>query len=66
MANKGRKRHKGMAKRFKVSKRGVVKGSKSGYHHKNVKKRAKRVRQARRGVRIRGRLRTAYVRQLSG
>lgn len=56
-----KKTHRGMAKRFKVSKHGQIKGSKGGYSHKNMKKRPKRVRQARRGTTIQGRFRTKYL-----
>lgn len=62
MAKKG---HKGLAKRFKVTGKGKVRGSKSGYHHKNVKKRGKRVRQARRGLTLTGERRKRYLQLLS-
>ncbi|MFB6285334.1 MAG: 50S ribosomal protein L35 [Candidatus Bipolaricaulia bacterium] len=49
MARK-QKKHSGMAKRFKMSKNGKIRSKKSGYHHKNMKKRRKNVRQARKGT----------------
>jgi len=65
MARRGRKGHKGLAKRFKVTKTGKLLGPKSGYHHKNVKKSSKRVRRARRGMRVEGKLRVLFLKMLS-
>jgi len=59
------KKHSGMAKRFKVSKGGKVRAAKGGYHHKNLKKRKKRVRQARKGVTLEAKWERNYQQWLS-
>lgn len=60
-----KKSHKGLAKRFKVTKNGKILGAKSGYHHKQVKKSAKRVRQARQGIQVHGRTRKRFLKMLA-
>lgn len=65
MARRGLKSHKGLAKRFKVTKTGKLLGPKSGYHHKNEKKSAKRVRRARRGMRVQGKPRVRFLKMFS-
>ncbi len=60
MARSKMKSHRGLAKRFKVTKNGKVIGMKGGYHHKNEKKRSKRVRQARSGLQVLGAMRKRY------
>lgn len=64
MARRKLKSHRGLAKRFKVTRNGKVIGAKGGYHHKNEKKRSKRVRQARRGLKLRGEMRKRYLQLL--
>jgi ribosomal protein L35 len=60
-----KKSHKGLAKRFKVTRNRKILGAKSGYHHKQVKKSSKRVRQARKGIQVRGRTRKRYLQMLA-
>ncbi len=60
-----KKSHKGLAKRFKVTKTGKILGPKSGYHHKQIKKSSKRTRQARQGLQVRGARRKRYLKLLS-
>ncbi len=59
-----KKTHKGMAKRFKVTKRLKVLGAKAGYHHKQIKKSSKRKRQARKGLQLTGKLRRNLLTKL--
>ncbi len=54
MARRGKKSHKGLAKRVKVTKTGKVLAPKTGYHHRQRTKRKKYRRQARRGTQIGG------------
>jgi len=49
-----KKTHKGIAKRVKRTKKGKILGKKGGYHHKLVKRSAKRKRQARKELLIKG------------
>ena len=60
-----KKSHKGLAKRFKVTKNGKILGAKSGNHHKQLKKSAKRVRHARKGIQVKGRTRKRYLQMLA-
>lgn len=62
---RGNKNHKGIAKRFKITKKGKVIGKKCGYHHKQIKKSAKRTRRARLGLRVTGSLRKSFMNLLS-
>lgn len=59
-----KKTHKGIAKRLKVTKKGKVLGKKGGYHHKLVKRSAKRKRQARKKLVIKGKERKRLERLL--
>lgn len=59
-----KKTHKGMAKRFKVTKKLKVLGAKAGYHHKQIKKSTRRKRQARKGIQLRGQLRRNVLAKL--
>lgn len=59
-----KKTHKGMAKRFKVTKNLKITGAKAGYHHKQIKKSAKRKRQARKGLQLTGQLRRNVLAKL--
>lgn len=65
MARRGKKSHRGLAKRVKVTKTGKVLASKSGYHHKQRTKRKKYRRQARRGTQIQGKQRKRFLWLLS-
>lgn len=66
MPNQRRKKsHRGIAKRFKVNKHGVMTSNKAGYHHKLNKRSAKPKRQARQGLRVRGQLRKNFLELLS-
>ncbi len=65
MARRGKKSHRGLAKRIKVTKTGKVLASKSGYHHKQRTKRKKYRRQARRGTQITGAMRKRFLWLLS-
>ncbi len=47
-----KKTHKGIAKRFKVTRNKKVLGATAGYHHKLVKRSPNRKRQARRGFQV--------------
>ncbi len=58
---RARKNHKGLAKRFTLSKNNKIRGKKCGYHHKQVKKSGKRVRFARLGVRVTGKVRRNFL-----
>ncbi|MCS7197989.1 MAG: 50S ribosomal protein L35 [Candidatus Bipolaricaulota bacterium] len=60
-----KKTHKGIAKRLKVTRTGKVLGATSGYHHKLVKRRANRKRQARRGIQVPETLAKEYIELLS-
>jgi large subunit ribosomal protein L35 len=62
---RGSKNHKGIAKRFKVTKKGKVIGKKCGYHHKQVKKSSNRTRHARLGIQVKGSLRKSFLNLLS-
>lgn len=62
---KKQKKHSGMTKRFKVSNHGKVRAAKGGYHHKNMKKRKKRVRQARKGTTLKDQMERNYQKWLS-
>ncbi|MCI2429611.1 50S ribosomal protein L35 [Candidatus Acetothermia bacterium] len=59
-----KKTHKGIAKRFKVTRHKKVLGAKSGYHHKLVKRSSSRKRQARRGLQVPAALAKIYVKLL--
>ena len=60
-----KKSHKGLAKRFKVTKNGKLLGAKCGYHHKQVKKSSKRVRLARKGIQVQGATRKRFLQMLA-
>lgn len=60
-----KKSHRGIAKRFKVSKHGKIKGTKAGYHHKLVKRSSKAKRQARRGLQVQGKMRKNFHKLLA-
>ncbi len=60
-----KKTHKGIAKRFKVTRKGKVLGATSGYHHKLVKRSAAHKRQARRGVQVPETLAKEYIKLIS-
>ena len=62
---RGSKNHKSIAKRFKVTKNKKVVGMKCGFHHKNLKKGTKRVRRARIGMQVTGKLRKSFLQMLS-
>ena len=62
---RGSKNHKGIAKRFKISKNKKVMGKKCGYHHKQIKKSSNRTRQARRGIQVQGSLRKSFLQLLA-
>lgn len=62
---RGGKNHKGIAKRFTLSKNDKMRGKKCGYHHKQVKKSGKRTRFARLGVRVKGKTRRNFLYLLS-
>jgi len=59
-----KKTHKGIAKRFKVTRTLKIIGAKAGYHHKQIKKSSKRKRQARRGLHLTGKLRRNMLAKL--
>ena len=65
MARRKKKTHRSLAKRVKVTKTGKILGAKTGYHHKNVKKGSKRVRRARLGMQVKGRMRKRFLEMLS-
>lgn len=50
------KTHKGIAKRFKVTKNGKLTHKKSGYVHKRTKKKPKNIRSARKDKEVKGRM----------
>jgi ribosomal protein L35 len=52
MPKKKKKTHKGIAKRFKVTRNKKVLGATPGYHHKLVKRSPNRKRQAKRGFQV--------------
>jgi len=58
-----KKTHKGMAKRFKISKHGKIKGDKS--HFKMRKRSGKQTRHDRKGVTIEGPMRKKILEALS-
>lgn len=60
-----KKTHKGMAKRFKVTRNKKVLGAKGGYHHKLVKRSSSRKRQARRGLQVPPALAKIYLELLA-
>ncbi|MEM4413999.1 MAG: 50S ribosomal protein L35 [Candidatus Caldarchaeum sp.] len=60
-----KKTHKGIAKRFKVTRHKKVLGTKSGYHHKLVKRSPNRKRQARQGIQVPEALAKEYIELLS-
>jgi large subunit ribosomal protein L35 len=62
---RAKKSHRGIAKRFKVSKHGQIKGTKAGYHHKLIKRSSKAKRQARRGLVLHGKVRKNIGKLLS-
>lgn len=60
-----KKTHKGIAKRFKVTRNKKVLGAKAGYHHKMVKRSSSRKRQARKGIEVPAALAKTYIELLS-
>ena len=60
-----KKSHRGIAKRFKVSKNGKITGTKAGYHHKLIKRSSKAKRLARRGLQVQGKMRKNFLRLLA-
>lgn len=60
-----KKTHKGIAKRFKVTRNKKVLGATSGYHHKLVKRSSNRKRQARQGIQVPEALAKEYIELLS-